>query len=347
MLGFDDLSDETSLGLRLAAVCRQHAELVALGCDGEQWSYEQLAGRAAHIARQLSERGLRPGDRVGLYLERSPELLAAVLACIRTGLCFVPLEPERSLSRLNRAARQVRVRLVLASIPLHRAFAMPVHVLRPGWCAPQGWPEQDDELPACLLLQRDDGAQTQGRVIVRRALALFLQQTCERIEACCGSRWLFTAALDEPTALLDMLGPLWVGGYLEVAPARLQHEPQALAALLRRRPDINTLQGDGPFWRRLLGAGWCGHRGMLALCSDAQLDAALEEQRRRCGFRIELTDPQAGLRCLSPATTRSYWLASATSAWSLPKISASISSMTCSAASGPKADVHTEPSTAW
>ncbi|PRB82689.1 AMP-binding protein [Pseudomonas sp. MYb185] len=290
MLGFDDLSDETSLSPRLAAVCRQYAELAVLGCDDEQWSYERLAGRAAHIAQQLAGCGMRAGDRVGLYLDRSPELLAAVLACIRAGLCFVPLEPELPLSRLNRAARQARVRLVLATTPLHRVFAMPVHVLRPGWCAPQGWPEQDDDLPACLLLRHEGDEQRQGRVIARGALALFLQETCERIEACTGSRWLFTTVLDDTAALLEMLGPLWVGGYLEIAPARLHREPQALAALLRRRPDINTLQGDGPFWRRLLGAGWCGHRGMLALCSDAQLDGALDEQRRRCGFRIELMD---------------------------------------------------------
>ena len=295
MLGFDDLSDETSLGRRLAAVCREHAGLTALGCDGEQWSYERLAGRAAHIARQLAERGMRAGDRVGLYLDRSPELLAAVLACIRAGLCFVPLEPELPLSRLNRGARQARVRLVLATTPLQRAFAMPVHVLRAGCCVPQGWPEQDEDLPACLLLRRDGDDRGRGGVFTRRALALFLQETCERIEACAGSRWLFTAALDDTAALLDMLGPLWVGGYLEIAPAQLQRQPQALTALLRRRPDINTLQGDGPFWRRLLGAGWCGHRGMLALCSDAHLDGALDEQRRRCGFRIELTDLQASL----------------------------------------------------
>lgn len=55
------------------------------------WSYRELDNRANQFAHLLIERGVRPGDRVGLLLDRSAETYIAILAVMKTGAAFVPL----------------------------------------------------------------------------------------------------------------------------------------------------------------------------------------------------------------------------------------------------------------
>lgn len=280
MSRIDEPSGASGLGTHLAAMCRQQAELVALGWDGERWDYRRLAERAAHIAAQLMERGLGPGDRVGLYLERSAELLATMLGCIRAGICFVPLAPDLPLPRLQALIRRLDVQLIVMSVPTRGVFPVPVHGLRPGGRDDLPWPELHHRLPVCVLPGAGAG---RGDVsLTRRALASYLHRVTERMEACAGSRWLAVTALTEVAGLLEWLGPLWVGGYVEIVSSDLRDKPVELAALLRRRPDLNTLQGSPGFWRRLLKAGWRGHRGLVALCSGTGPDLALATHLQDC-----------------------------------------------------------------
>lgn len=268
MLSFDDSSTDLGLGSHLAGICRQQAGLAALGCDGEQWSYDWLAARAAFLADQLSEHGVRAGDRVGVCMERSAGLVVMLLACIRTGACFVPLDPALPLPRLQLMASRLKVALVVMSAPLQGAFPVPVVGPRPGLGDGVTWPAQDERLVACLL-----PAEVTGRgdlQLSRQALGGYLQRITERAQACAGTRWLAASALADEAAVLEILGPLWVGGYVEITPTVLHNRPGELAALLQRRQDINTLQGDLGFWERLLKTGWRGHCGFQALCAGAE-----------------------------------------------------------------------------
>lgn len=269
MRSFDDSSNDSALGSHLRRVCQRQASLAALGCDGEQRSYGWLAARAVYMADQLAEYGVRAGDRVGVCLERSAEMVVMLLACIRSGACFVPLEPTRPLSSLQSTARRVNVQLVVMGAPLRGAFPMPVLGLRPGLGNADSWPEQEKQLAVCLL-----PAEVTGRgdlQLSHQELAGYLKRITERAQACAGTRWLAASAMTDEAALLEILGPLWVGGYIEITPTALHNRPGELAALLQRRQDINTLQGDVSFWERLLKTGWRGHCGFQALCAGAEL----------------------------------------------------------------------------
>ncbi|MDI5965002.1 amino acid adenylation domain-containing protein [Streptantibioticus silvisoli] len=63
--------------------------------------YRELADRAGEIARLLTERGVGPGDFVGLCVERSPLMVAALLGILRAGAAYVPLDPEYPVGRLR------------------------------------------------------------------------------------------------------------------------------------------------------------------------------------------------------------------------------------------------------
>ena len=72
----------------------------AVRCAGQSLTYQELAGKADRLARVLIEEGVRPGDRVGLYLEKSLESLVAIYGAMKARAAYVPIDPLVPASRL-------------------------------------------------------------------------------------------------------------------------------------------------------------------------------------------------------------------------------------------------------
>ncbi|MBV9772478.1 MAG: amino acid adenylation domain-containing protein, partial [Gemmatimonadetes bacterium] len=75
-------------------------DAVALVSDSEVWSYAELERRSNQLAHVLVRRGVGPEVRVGICMERSPELLAALLGTLKAGGAYVPLDPTYPIERL-------------------------------------------------------------------------------------------------------------------------------------------------------------------------------------------------------------------------------------------------------
>ena len=73
---------------------------VALRSEATSVSYGELNARANRMAHHMIEHGVSPGDTVGIRLERSVDLIAAVLAVLKAGAAYVPLDPELPVDRL-------------------------------------------------------------------------------------------------------------------------------------------------------------------------------------------------------------------------------------------------------
>ncbi|HET7232354.1 MAG TPA: condensation domain-containing protein, partial [Longimicrobium sp.] len=73
----------------------------ALSFDGGRMTYAELDAAAARLARRLRSRGVGPESRVGVSVERSPELIVALLAVLKAGGAYVPLDPAYPAERLS------------------------------------------------------------------------------------------------------------------------------------------------------------------------------------------------------------------------------------------------------
>ena len=72
----------------------------ALVCDSRALSYAELNARANQLAHYLRQRGVKPEVRVGVCLERSLDLVVALLGILKAGGCYVPLETSYPAERL-------------------------------------------------------------------------------------------------------------------------------------------------------------------------------------------------------------------------------------------------------
>ena len=78
----------------------EYADKVALVCGEEQLTYAQLHERSRDLALYLQSQGVEPDQRVGVCMERSPEMVIAMLGILQAGGAYVPLDPNYPQDRL-------------------------------------------------------------------------------------------------------------------------------------------------------------------------------------------------------------------------------------------------------
>ncbi|MFX4294242.1 non-ribosomal peptide synthetase [Streptomyces bohaiensis] len=105
---------ETTVAREFEARVAEAPDRVAVVVDDAETTYAELNRRANRLAALLRGRGVGPGDRVGLCLRRTAELPTAVLAVLKTGAAYLPLDPASPAARVAEIAADAEVRVVLA-----------------------------------------------------------------------------------------------------------------------------------------------------------------------------------------------------------------------------------------
>lgn len=90
---------------------RRAPDRVALTCADEVLTFAQLDERANRLANHLAGLGVRRGSIVGVCLDRTPDLVVAILAALKAGAAYVPLDPTNPAERLHLMLEQFTDRL--------------------------------------------------------------------------------------------------------------------------------------------------------------------------------------------------------------------------------------------
>ncbi|MEP7308954.1 MAG: amino acid adenylation domain-containing protein [Acidobacteriota bacterium] len=102
---------------RFAQQAVTHADRVAVVCGGERLTYGELDCRASDVAVRLVQAGVGPDVPVGLCVERSIEMIVALVAILKAGGAYVPIDPAWPEDRIGWLLANAGVRTVLAHAP--------------------------------------------------------------------------------------------------------------------------------------------------------------------------------------------------------------------------------------
>ena len=91
-------------------------------------SYGELEARANDLARRLQDLGARPGWYIGIGLDRSVDLMVALLAVVKSGAAYVPLDPAYPQTRLDHMIDSAGLQIVLTREDLASRFSAPLVV---------------------------------------------------------------------------------------------------------------------------------------------------------------------------------------------------------------------------
>ena len=112
-------------------------EAIAVRYQEQELSYAELNGRANQLAHHLLAVGVRTETRVGLCVERSMEMVVALLGILKAGAAYVPLDPEYPQARLAFMMADAEVSVLLTQESLR--WQLPEHDL-PVLCLDRDWP---------------------------------------------------------------------------------------------------------------------------------------------------------------------------------------------------------------
>jgi amino acid adenylation domain-containing protein len=280
-------AEATVHGLFEAQAARTPAA-VAVEHDGSAWTYAELDRRAEAVARELLRRGTRRGDLVGLFVERSPDMLAALLGVLKAGAAYVPLDPSYPAERLSFMLEDSAARLVvteralLTQLPQLDGETLMLEEV----AAAEGLPPVKSAVePADLAYViftsgstgRPKGVQIPHRAVVNFLAAMAREPGLGAADAVCA-----VTTLSFDIAVLELLLPLSVGARIVLADRATAADGSALARLLASS-GTTLMQATPATWRMLLDAGWRGQPGLRILCGGEALPRELADRLLGCG----------------------------------------------------------------
>lgn len=220
-------------------------------------SYGELDEAADRLARHLAGLGAGPGTVVGVQLERSPELLVSLLAVLRTGAAYVPIDPIYPPARIGHMLQDSGARLVVTDETLGGTLAefpvTPVPVstaLRTGRrMAPLD--RSDPDTPAYVIYTSGSTGLPKGVQVGHRALVNFLWTMARRPGFDCRDSLLALTTVCFDIAGLELYLPLVRGGTVEIVSAVEAADGVALRERVERSAPT-VLQATPTTWQMLL-----------------------------------------------------------------------------------------------
>ncbi|MFJ2589797.1 amino acid adenylation domain-containing protein [Streptomyces sp. NPDC087538] len=206
----------------------------ALIDGGERIDYAGLDDRADRLAGLLAARGIRPGDTVGVYLERSAALVVTVLGILKAGAGYVMLDPGFPAERLRAMAEDAGTAVVVTArdtasgaLGLARVHIEDAAGARP---LPRGSVQVRSDDIACVMFTSGSTGRPKGIAAPHRAIVATLTgQGFASFGP--GAVWLQCAPLSWDAFALELWGPLMNGGTCVLHPGR-RPEPFLMARLV-------------------------------------------------------------------------------------------------------------------
>lgn len=214
--------------------CRDRPENLAVAEGGESLSYRQLLAQARAVAAVLRGRGIGPGARVAIHMERSSSAVGAVFGVLLAGACYVPLDLKNPPSRRAFIVRDAAVAAVLGTGPAPDWLDGPPWLELPA-SLEAGVPDEpagaDD--PAAILYTSGSTGRPKGVVLSHGAVAAFAEWAAERVALVPEDRIAASAPLFFDLSTFDLYAVLGRGASLHLLPPALTLTPARLSAWLR------------------------------------------------------------------------------------------------------------------
>jgi amino acid adenylation domain-containing protein len=119
-----------NLGDLVRDSARRHPDRLAVTDSVRGWSYRELDETADRLARLLVELGVARGDRIALWAEKSPLVVAVMQAVLRVGAAYVPVDPFSPAARAARIVQDCQVKVVFGTVARRESLAAPPLDLR-------------------------------------------------------------------------------------------------------------------------------------------------------------------------------------------------------------------------
>jgi amino acid adenylation domain-containing protein len=221
---------------RFAAQAASHPDAPAVSCPEQRLSYAELDERADYLARGLRSLGVRVGDRVGICLDRSADLVASILAVLKCGASYLPMDPRYPGDRLAFMLQDSGAAVVIAEPGELSAATVidPRELAKLGAGSAVGPPESSvgPADPAYIIYTSGSTGRPKGVVVPHANVISLLDATREQYELGDDDVWTLFHSSAFDFSVWEIWGCLLTGGHLVVVPYWVSRSPDKFHELL-------------------------------------------------------------------------------------------------------------------
>ncbi|HLN65508.1 MAG TPA: amino acid adenylation domain-containing protein, partial [Symbiobacteriaceae bacterium] len=279
---------EASVHQLVAEQAARTPDRVALVCEGAFLTYAELDGRANQLARYLRRLGVGPESLVAVALERSPEMVVALLGVLKAGGAYVPMDPAYPKDRLAYMLTDTGARVLLTQERLKGSLPAPEDggqtvCLDADWAAiarESAAPLESATGPehiAYVIYTSGSTGKPKGVQVLHRGLTNIITWTVQNHRFTPDDALLAVTSISFDIAGTELYPPLVSGGTVVLAGPQSVTDGARLAALCRDNR-VTLVQGTPATFRILLAAGWQSRAGLTMIVGGEPLPRELAER---------------------------------------------------------------------
>src|SRR5260221_410412 len=256
------------------AQAKASPDSVAVIFGPRQFTYSELDRRTNQLAHHLRKLGVKPGVLVGVFIERSLEMLVALLGTLKAGGAYVPIDPTFPPERVRFVLEDAGASVVLTQAALTKEWSFgdaQVVQLDGDWdLIARGDTKKLNEIAApddlaYVIYTSGSTGKPKGVEIPHRAVVNLLQAMLVQPGLAKTDVLAAVTPLSFDISGLELFLPLCVGAKLAIVS---RETAQYAVQLLEYLKEVNAtvVQATPVTWQQLLDAGWRGEPALKVLC---------------------------------------------------------------------------------
>ncbi|MBD8489586.1 amino acid adenylation domain-containing protein [Echinicola sp. CAU 1574] len=241
----------------------KYPEKSAIEFFDQTMTYQELETRSNQLAALLLDKGLSEGNIIGIAMDRSIDMIVAILGVAKSGCAYLPLDPNFPTNRLNYMLEDAGAKLIITSNTFESAAMQGIEQLSfkkisDMLFAYQSWYFQRKQSPSSLayiLYTSGSTGKPKGVQISHRNLSNFLLSVRKKPGMYPSDKLLAITTISFDIACLEMFLPLISGATIVLADSLAIKDGRTLLKLLIEK-GITFMQATPATWRMLSMAGW-------------------------------------------------------------------------------------------
>lgn len=235
----------------------QIPDKIAIACDGQTLTYQELNQHANQLAHYLRSKQIGPGQRVGLYVDRSLEIAVGILGILKAGAAYVPLDPKYPRERSAFILQETDISLLLTQtglmhdLPETKVPAICLQLLREQFDSVGSTnltPLGDINSLAYIMYTSGSTGKPKGVQITHTNIWYYLRGVKEAIPVTPADVYLHTASMAFSSSVRQLMLPLSQGATLIIATRANTQNPLNLFQFVHQQ-NVTVLDTVASVWR--------------------------------------------------------------------------------------------------
>ncbi|MEG3833750.1 amino acid adenylation domain-containing protein [Microcoleus sp. Z1_C3] len=260
-------------------------DAIAVVFENEHLTYRELNEKANNLASYLQKIGVKPEVLVGIYVDRSLEMMVGLLGILKAGGAYVPLDPAYPPERLGFMLEDAKISVLLTQKKLLETLPKNSASLVFLDADLEGISSGDEPLVglqnssnlAYVIYTSGSTGKPKGVQISHASAVNFLSSMRQQLAIADRDVWLAVTSLSFDIAALELFLPITTGSRVVVASREVASNGEKLLETLTNS-GASIMQATPASWKMLLAAGWQGNNQLKILCGGEALPRHLANQ---------------------------------------------------------------------